>query len=82
MRVYAYDLDELAAAKSLSVSFLTVKPYAVFKLNVPNIPQSNPYMILSVAYDFGTRRLYLTSYGGPNSRGVCHVFTIDSAVIE
>jgi hypothetical protein len=82
VRVYAYDLDELAAAKGTAGAFANVRPYAMFRLNVPNIPISNPYTIYSTAYEFATKRLYLTASGGPNSRGVCHVFTIDSAVVE
>jgi hypothetical protein len=72
----------LAAAKGTANAFLNVRPYAIFRLNVPNVPISNPYTIYSAGYDFGTRRLYLSSSGGPNSRGVVHVFQINSAVIE
>jgi hypothetical protein len=81
VRVYAYDLDDLAAAK-ISGAFQSVLPYAIFRLNIPNVVGANPKTIVGTAYDFATKKLYVTTFGGPNSRGVCHVFTITRAVVE
>jgi hypothetical protein len=78
IRIWAYDLDELAKVYRNEKGYNDVKPYGVFTLQLPG---ANPSAdITSANYDPATKRVYIATGSGPNGGAVVHAYQITNAV--
>jgi hypothetical protein len=77
LRVWAYDLDELAEVYQNVKNYSDVKPYGVFTFQLPNALTDQP--ISSANYDPATRRIYLATGLGPQGAAVIHSFQVTNA---
>jgi len=96
-RVICYDLDELVSVKNGTRSggaFAAwdgaynasnpLKPYAVFKLDMP-LALNTQFVIAACCYSSATKRFYVLGVGTQSSpvfgRGIVHVYEISNAVV-
>lgn len=77
IRIWAYDLDELAKVYRNEKTYNDLKPYGVFTLQLPGAGSSE---ITSANYDPETRRVYIATGQGPGGGAVVHAYQITNAV--
>ena len=65
-QVWAYDLNDLAAVKAKRKQPWDVKPYGVWRLDLPSAP---PVRIASVAIDPATKTIYAVQFRGEGPPG-------------
>lgn len=72
--VWAYDANDLAAVKAGSVEPWAVRPYGVWRVELPF--SSGDGRLNGAAYDPRTRRIFLSQAYGDGDRPLIHVFTL------
>jgi hypothetical protein len=77
LKVYAYDLNELAQVYNNTKSFNDIAPYGVFKLTLPDsLDSSYRRVIRGATYDSSAKRIYVSEVSGTNFSPIIHVFSI------
>lgn len=80
-RVWAYDANELEQVRLGNLTPNSIKPYAVWNFDLPNIAGSGQISCRGVAYDPANRRLFVaatTNYGF--GQRIIHVYQVTNAV--
>jgi hypothetical protein len=75
--VYAYDANDLVAAKNGSKAPWEVMPYATWQFDVPF--EYGQRVLEGVAYDPAAKRIFLTAGNGDTYKPLVHVFKVDAA---
>jgi hypothetical protein len=79
-QVWAYDVNELAKAKTGIIKPYEVKPYSVWSFKIPFEDQNGRHNTGGIAYNPKTKQLYFVqSNAGPYGEPVVHVFKISNA---
>jgi hypothetical protein len=73
--VWAYDANDLAAAKAGTKHPWDVRPYAVWSLNLPNEVPGYAYA-MSATYDPATGSVYVAQQLGDGVYPLVHVYTV------
>ncbi len=77
LKVYSYDMNELAEVKNRLKSFSEIKPQGVFTLSVPSeFTSLSRRSIRGVSYDKLKRQVLIAESTGPSASPVIHVFKI------
>jgi hypothetical protein len=78
LKVYAYDLNDLAAVYANTKTFDQIKPYGLFKLTLPSSFDSSYRRVMTgVAYDSSANKIYVSESSGASSSPTIHVFQIN-----
>lgn len=73
-QVWAYDANDLLAVKAGSKAYWQVKPYAIWKLELPFARDEG--LLGGAAYDPSTNRIYISQYHADGYNPVIHVFEV------
>jgi hypothetical protein len=77
LKVYAYDLNQLAQVYSNTKSFNDMSPYGVFKLTLPtSLDSSYRRVVRGVTYDSSAKRIYVCEVSGTYAAPIIHVFSL------
>jgi hypothetical protein len=77
LKVYAYDLNEMAEVYQNIKSFNELEPYGVFKLTLPaSLDSAYRRVMTGVAYDSSDRKIYVSESSGTNESPIIHVFNL------
>lgn len=80
LKVYAYDLNELAQVKAGTKAFADVKPHGIFTLTLPSTLTSyTRRTIRGVSYDKANGNILVAETIGPYGAPVVHVFNMKRA---
>jgi len=74
--VWAYDANDLAAVAAGQANPWTVRPYAVWPLNLSLFAPTGPTRLGGAAYDPATGRIFVSQMFGDGVLPVIHVFTL------
>jgi hypothetical protein len=77
LKVYAYDLNDLAAVYANTKSFNEIKPYGLFKLTLPaSLDSSYRRVMTGVTYDSSANKIYVSESTGASKSPTIHVFQL------
>jgi hypothetical protein len=80
LKVYAYDLNDLALVYQNAKSFNDAKPYGLLKLTLPaSLDSLNRRVMTGVAYDSSAKRIYVSESSGTNESPIVHVWSVTNA---
>ena len=75
--VWAYNASELAAVNSGQQEPWTVRPYGVWRLNIP-FPPSGSTRLGGATYDPQSGRIYVSQYQGDGNLPLMHAFKLEA----
>ena len=79
LKVYAYNLNDLAAVYSNTKSFNEIVPYGLFKLTLPtSLDAANRRLIRGVTYEPTAKRIYVSEKIGAAEAVAIHVFGVNT----
>jgi hypothetical protein len=77
LKVYAYDLNDMALVYQNIKSFNDVTPYGVFKLTLPaSLDSSYRRVMTGVTYDSSAQKIYVSESSGTYNSPIIHVFQL------
>ncbi len=81
LKVYAYDLNDMALVYQNAKSFNDAKPYGMLKLTLPiSLDSAYRRVMTGVAYDSSARKIYVSESSGTNESPIVHVWFVTNAV--
>lgn len=76
--VWAYDANDLVAAKNGSINLYDVAPYAVWSLD---LPYTYNYNILGAAYDPVGQRIFVSQEGADSTHPIIQVYKVNNVYV-